>query len=495
MNDLETREFNGLLENQSFENELIEHLPFLEDVHMESIVLDRPFEQIAASFAQDSGTVLLLSGSTLDSARYNILAVKPWLELVSKHKSVSIKYKGKETCVEQDPFCVIQALLDRFKFDTDSSGFPVFAGLFGYFSYDLKDLIEKLPCTCIDTGLPDLCLYAPSVILVQDNKSGKKSTKTRLCIPLLSDELESKTKEDIIDNHKKFLFDKLEKKVLRKKFSINKSGFKSSFTKPEYISSVNTIIDYLTAGDIYQANLSQRFEAKFSGDAYSLFQDLFTRNPAPFFSYINAKDHTIVSTSPERFIKQTGRHVESRPIKGTIARGSTKEQDRKNGLELSSSLKDDAELTMIVDLMRNDISKVTKHGSVMVKEHKRLEPYDNVFHLVSVVEGELEDDKTSVDLLKATFPGGSITGCPKIRSMEIIDELESVKRHVYTGSIGYLSFHDTMDLNIAIRTMIMKDQNVYFQAGGGIVAESDPESEYEETLVKARAMMDSLTLS
>ena len=497
MNNLETREFNGLLENQSFKNELMEHLPFLKDVHMESIVLDRSFEQMAASFARDSGTVLLLSGSTLDSARYNILAVKPWLELVSKHKSVSIKYKGKETCVEQEPFCVIQALLDRFKFDTDISSFPVFAGLFGYFSYDLKDLIEKLPCTCIDTGLPDLCLYAPSIILVQDKKtdqkSGKKSTRTKLCIPLLSDELKSKTREEIIDNLKKFFFNRLEKKVLRKKFSINKSGFQSSFTKPEYISSVNTIIDYLTAGDIYQANLSQRFEAKFTGDTYSLFQDLFKRNPAPFFSYINANDHTIVSTSPERFIKQNGRYVESRPIKGTIARGRTKEQDRQNGLELSASLKDDAELTMIVDLMRNDISKVTKHGSVIVKEHKRLEPYENVFHLVSVVEGELEDDKTSVDLLKATFPGGSITGCPKIRSMEIIDELESVKRHVYTGSIGYLSFHDTMDLSIAIRTATIANKKVCFSVGGGIVYDSDPEKEFQETLDKGKTLMDSLS--
>ncbi len=488
-------------------DEFIEKLPFIKDVHTQTITLDRPFDQIAAPFAKDSGTVLLLSGSNLDSSRYNILAVKPWLEIVSRDKKVSIKYKGKAFCVDQDPFFVIQALLDCFKFNYDSFDLPVLAGLFGYFSYDLKDLIEKLPSSCVDTGLPDLCLYAPSIILIQDKKSDKKTdkiktnniktdnTKTdnaKLCIPLLSDDFELKTKDEIINTNKKFFFDRLEKNVKTKPFSISKSGFKSSFTKPEYIKSVNKIKDYLKAGDIYQANLSQRFEADFSGDAYSLFQDLFKRNPAPFFSYINASDHIIASTSPERFISQRGRVVESRPIKGTIARGKTKNQDKANGLELAKSLKDDAELTMIVDLMRNDISRVTKHGSVIVKEHKRLEPYENVFHLVSVVQGELKDDKTSVDLLKATFPGGSITGCPKIRSMEIIDELESVKRHVYTGSIGYLSFHDTMDLSIAIRTATIADSKVCFSVGGGIVYDSDPQKEFQETLDKGKTLMESL---
>ena len=474
-------------------DELIEKLPFIKDVHTLTISLDRPFDQIAAPFAQDSGTVLLLSGSNLDSSRYNILAVKPWLEIISKHKRVSIKYKGKESIVDQDPFLVIQALLDCFKFNYDSFDLPVLAGLFGYFSYDLKDLIEKLPCTCMDTDLPDLCLYAPSIILIQDKKVDKKPGDAKLCFSLLSDDFEFRTKNEIINTNKKFFFDRLEKNVKTKPFSISKSGFKSSFTKPEYIKSVNKIKDYLTAGDIYQANLSQRFEADFSGDAYSLFQDLFKRNPAPFFSYVNASDHIITSTSPERFISQKGRAVESRPIKGTIARGRTKEQDKANGLELAKSLKDDAELTMIVDLMRNDISRVTKHGSVIVKEHKRLEPYENVFHLVSVVQGELKDDKTSVDLLKATFPGGSITGCPKIRSMEIIDELESVKRHVYTGSIGYLSFHDTMDLSIAIRTATIADNKVCFSVGGGIVYDSDPQKEFQETLDKGKTLMESLS--
>ncbi|HGY12292.1 MAG TPA: aminodeoxychorismate synthase component I, partial [Desulfobacterales bacterium] len=314
-----------------------------------------------------------------------------------------------------------------------------------------------------------------------------------LCIPVLSHEANLKPTDEIIQNNKQFLFDKIKNKAKRKSFSIDSSGFKSSFSKSEYMASVNKIIDYLRAGDIYQANLSQRFEAGFSGDGYSLFLELFERNPASFFSYIQAHDHTIVSTSPERFIQQTGRMVETRPIKGTIARGATKEQDLANGEELTQSIKDDAELTMIVDLMRNDLSRVTKYGSVIVKDHKRLESYENVFHLVSTVQGELENGKTAIDLLKATFPGGSITGCPKIRSMEIIDELESVKRHIYTGSIGYISFHDTMDLSIAIRTATIANGTVFFSVGGGIVYDSDPQKEYQETLDKGKTLMEALS--
>jgi len=474
---------------------LLKKLPLLKEVHQEIIELDRPFEQIAASFADDIGTVLLLSGSNLDSAQYHILAVKPWFELKSRQDQVSIRHRGEEIRLFDDPFSVIQALLNRFKMDTDSFNLPICAGLFGYFSYDLKDHIETLPKTCMDAGLPDLCLYAPSLILIQDKKTGE----TRLCIPLLTHDTIFQNTDDMIGEIKEFFFDRIKTPIKRKPFSIDRdssqdsSGFRSSFTKSEYILSVKKIIDYLRAGDIYQANLSQRFESGFLGDVYSFFLDLFERNPAPFFSYIHADDHKIVSTSPERFIKQMGRHVETRPIKGTIARGRTKKQDQANGLKLTQSVKDDAELTMIVDLMRNDLSRVTLPGSVIVKEHKRLEPYENVFHLVSIVEGILEHGRTSVDLLKATFPGGSITGCPKIRSMEVIDELEPVKRHVYTGSIGYISFHETMDLSIAIRTAIIAGDRVVFSVGGGIVYDSDPQKEYQETLDKGKTLMESLS--
>lgn len=466
----------------------LKELPSLKYVHTEAIQLDRPFEQIAASFADDVGTVLLLSGSDLDCSRYNILGVRPWLSVCSKKQTVTIRCRKREIHLRQEPFSIIQALLNHFRLKDVSSEFPVHSGLFGYFSYDLKDRIEKLPRTCMDTGLPDLCLYAPSIILIQD----KQTCQSALFIPVLSHDKLMEKPDDLISEARHFFLDKIKQTIAKTPFSIDGSGFKSSFSKSGYMDSVQKIIGYLKAGDIYQANLSQRFETGFSGDAYSLFLDLFERNPAPFFSYIKASDHEIVSTSPERFIQQKGRRVETRPIKGTLARGATKAADLENGLRLTQSFKDDAELTMIVDLMRNDLSRVTRHGSVAVREHKRLEPYENVFHLVSIVEGELVEDKTSVDLLKATFPGGSITGCPKIRSMEIIDELEPVKRHVYTGAIGYISFHDTMDLSIAIRTATIFNHRVFFSVGGGIVYDSDPEKEFQETLDKGKTLMESL---
>ncbi|MCK5349186.1 MAG: aminodeoxychorismate synthase, component I, partial [Desulfobacula sp.] len=233
-------------------NGLLKHLPLLKDVHQETIELDRPFEQIAASFARDIGTVLLLSGSSLDCSQYHILAVKPWLEVYAKQDNVSINCLGKKIHVRQDPFSVIQALLNRFKLKDTFFDLPVHSGLFGYFSYDLKDRIEKLPRTCMDTRLPDLCLYAPSIILVQE----KETDQARLCIPVLSHGANLKPADEIIQNNKQFFFDKIKKDVKRKSFFIDSSGFKSSFSKPDYITSVNKIIDYLRAGDIYQANLS-----------------------------------------------------------------------------------------------------------------------------------------------------------------------------------------------------------------------------------------------
>ncbi|OQY52389.1 MAG: aminodeoxychorismate synthase, component I [Desulfobacteraceae bacterium 4572_89] len=489
----------------------IQQLPRVSSLFLEEIEFIQPFEQAAARFASKPGTIVLLSGSgpdnpNQDPSRFNILALDPWLELKGYQERLSLGFEGQTITVNQDPFALLQELLDHCKLDVfdfnsldqdhsnqinlnqvqPGADLPIFAGLFGYFSYDLKDRIETLPRTCVDTHLPDICLYAPSIILIQDCLLNK----TFLCIPILDHCLSSM--EDYVQTRKEAFYEQLDQAWKNLPFSIDGRGFRSSFTKPEYIWSVEKIIQYLKAGDIYQANLSQRLETNFTGDTYSLFIELYKRNPASFFSYINAGNHYIVSTSPERFIKLDGNQVETRPIKGTIARGKTHDQDRENGLYLTQSIKDDAELTMIVDLMRNDLSRVTKHGSVVVSEHKRLEPYENVFHLVSIVRGELENQKTIVDLLRATFPGGSITGCPKIRSMEIIDELEPVKRHVYTGSIGYISFHGTMDLSIAIRTATIVDDNIFFSVGGGIVYDSDPEKEFQETLDKGKTLMETL---
>ena len=471
--------------------EFIKQLPTLKSIHKEKLELNSPFVNIAEKFAMDEGTVVLLSGGNLDCSRYHMLAVKPWLKLAGKTNDLKLTFKDNLINLKEDPFNVVAKLNNHFKLSKPSPLLPVSSGLFGYFAYDLKNSVEKLPQTCMGTELPDICLYAPSAILIQD----KRKNETYLLITYLTSD-----PEDHIKSIRDYVFEKIEKAIPEQEQEninqrLNKTKLKSSFSKQEYIEKVEKVIKYLKAGDIYQANLSQRFETNFSDNPFTLFKKLYKKNPAPFFSFINADNHHILSTSPERFIKREDRYIETRPIKGTIARGATKEQDKKNAEELSSSIKDDAELTMIVDLMRNDLSRVAEPDTIVVKEHKKLEPYDNVFHLVSIVQGKLLKNKTSTDFLKAAFPGGSITGCPKIRSMEIIDELEPIQRHVYTGSIGYLSFHNTMDLSIAIRTATVFNNRISFCVGGGIVFDSDPEKEYQETLDKGKTIMDTLLLN
>lgn len=471
-------------------NGLLNSLPCLKYIHREAFEPDGLFEKTALKFASDPGTVVLLSGTELDCARYHILAADPWLSVTGKGRRVTVNWLDREVVLDSDPLDVVDSLLEHFKLPYSENTLPVSAGLFGYLAYDLKNNIEKLPQTCMDPGLPDICLYAPSVILVHD----RFSKETWLSIPVIeSGTPGSGSEKEYLAAKREWFFEKVSCPVREGLFAIDNAGFKSSFSKPQYLDAVRRIIAYLKAGDIYQANLSQRFSARFSGDPYSFFMNLFEKNPAPFFSFVNAGNHTIVSTSPERFIKQDNRDVETRPIKGTISRGKDPAADQQNAEQLLASLKDDAELTMIVDLMRNDLSRVTCHGTVEVREHKRLEPYDNVFHLVSVVTGKLEKRRSAIDLIRATFPGGSITGCPKIRSMEIIDELEPVKRHVYTGSIGYISFHDTLDLSIAIRTAVIFDHTICFSVGGGIVYDSDPQKEYQETLDKGKTIIDALS--
>lgn len=465
-------------------------LPRITDIVIRGFNFDLTFEDAAARFSQQEGTVVLLSGSDQDCARYHILAADPWLMLKGSGNTLCVKVKdsaGGFVChqTDQDPFDLVDALVKKLSFLDKRFNLPVAAGLFGYFAYDLKDKIEDLPQTCVGDGLPDICLYAPSVILIQD----RQTRENRLCLPVFD---RDKGQKEVLAREEYFI-NRLKHSWRPGSFHADNAGLVSSFAKPEYLSAVLQIIEHLRQGDIYQANLSQRFETGFSGDAYALFLELFKKNPAPFFAFVQAGDHQVVSTSPERFLKVAGQTVETRPIKGTIARGETPEQDRENARTLSLSTKDDAELTMIVDLMRNDLSRVTEHDSVEVTAHKRLEAYDNVFHLVSVVEGRLKAGVSCVAVVRAAFPGGSITGCPKIRSMEIIDALEPVKRHVYTGSIGYVSFHGTMDLSIAIRTAVVHDGRLSFSVGGGVVYDSDPQKEFEETLAKGKTLMEILT--
>ncbi len=437
---------------------------------------------LASRWALEEGTVLLMSGGELDSARHHILGIEPWLTFKSRGRKVGLTVNGRTHRLEMDPLDAVRAVSEHFQCPADTGDIPLAAGLMGYLAYDLKDQLEALPRTSIDRwGLPQVCLYAPSAILVQDRHTGRvalyESHRTPKGGRTLGNDFTAKAAER-------------EKQTRPDETYAIDAAVNANFDQAGYESAVEKIRDYIAAGDVYQVNLSQRFETRFEGSAFGFFRTLYEANPAPFFAFINAGDHRVVSTSPERFIKLTDGTVETRPIKGTRPRRREPAADQAMRDELLTSRKDDAELSMIVDLLRNDLGRTCRGGSVRVTRHKALEAYENVYHLVSVVEGELEADRDAVDLIRAVFPGGSITGCPKIRAMEIIDELEPDRRHVYTGAIGYISFHRTLDLSIAIRTAVICGQRLAFSVGGGVVYDSDPRSEFEETLHKGRTVFD-----
>ncbi|BCJ47570.1 aminodeoxychorismate synthase, component I [Actinoplanes ianthinogenes] len=442
-------------------------------VHTEAVELTEPFVDVVRRFAHEAGTVALLSGGTLDCARFHLLGVRPWLSLSGQRTRTTVTDGGRRFDLEEDPFTALQRVLRQ-------GATPLGGGLFGYLAYDLKDCLEQLPGTSVDDlGLPLMHLVAPTIILVQDRVTGTTTLRAM--------------QVDGEDTPVAWFKQALRAPAAPREWEPEATGQAvSAFSRDEYLSAVAAIRRYIVEGDVYQVNMSQRFRAPFAGDPFDCFASMFAENPAPFFAYVNAGDHQIVSTSPERFLELRNGTVETRPIKGTRPRGRTPAEDDALRTELRESTKEDAELSMIVDLLRNDIGKVCRPGSVRVLDHKRLETYQNVHHLVSTVTGSLAPGRDAVDLLRAAFPGGSITGCPKIRAMEVIDELEPVRRHVYTGSIGYLGFDGSMDLSIAIRTATFTGGAAVFSVGGGIVYDSDAASEYEETLHKGRTLLNAL---
>jgi len=360
----------------------------------------------------------------------------------------------------------------------------------GYLSYELGRYIERLPCSVDDDlDLPELAFGFFDRVVASDLASGRKWL---LVSGEAGENLEAGASAALAR-----LAPGAGGGVGGTVPAQSEPGaaleFECGFTADEYLLSVGAVKEYILAGDIYQANLSQRFSAPLLEPAWDLYRRLRVVNSAPFSAYMNFGDFAIASSSPERFLAVDGRRVETRPIKGTSRRYEDPASDERSRQELLASKKDRAELSMIVDLERNDIGRVCEYGSVQVEEHAVLESYARVHHLVSTVTGTLHKGRDVIDLLRATFPGGSITGAPKIRSIEIIDELEPTARSVYTGSIGYLGFNGRHDTNIAIRTMIIRGGRVYFQVGGGIVADSEPAAEFQETLDKGMAMFEAVT--
>ncbi len=364
---------------------------------------------------------------------------------------------------------------------------PLPCGLMGYLSYDLRVTLERLPFKAKrDLPLPDLWLGVYGTVLTVDlHRQRLYAVATGLPeAGPTADRLAAQRLERLLawvmgePRH--------DAAVITKPTPIY-----AEMDLDAYRHAICHIRDYIASGDVYQVNFAHRFCAPLPAEAPSLFLRLCQVHPAPFSAFINLGDFVVISASPERFLHfdpQT-RFAHTRPIKGTRPRGATPEEDEAFARELLNSPKDRAEHVMIVDLERNDLGRVAEIGSVQVAEMAVLEGHPTVWHLVSTVQARIPTDRDVVDLLVAMFPGGSVTGAPKLRAMEIIDELEPVARHLYTGCIGYWSFTGHCDFNIAIRTAILRNGFAYFHAGGGIVADSDPDAEYAETLAKAQSLM------
>ncbi len=420
--------------------------------------------------------------------RYSFVGCDPFATLTSKDGHVNLT--GPHTReVHGDPFDVLDELLRDYHLETPNKPVPFSGGLVGYQGYDTCYPLERFPRTTIDDiSVPDLALGAYDVVYGHDHESGRGW--------VLSTGLPHRGRDGAkyASERAAWLIDAIHAPPAPRVSGPASSDPAPSrtFSQKAYQSAVQAALAYIAAGDIYQVNLSQRFETALKVPAWELYQRLRERNPAPFAAYLDFGDVQVVSASPERFLRVSDRHVQTRPIKGTRPRGSTPANDRRLAQELLSSEKDRAELTMIVDLERNDLGRVCRFGSVQVSEMFALESYPTVHHLVSTVTGELRPEMSHVDLLRASLPGGSITGAPKIRSVEIIDELESTRRGVYTGCIGYLGFDGETDLNIAIRTFTIARGRAWWQVGGGIVADSTPEGEYQETLDKGAALASAL---
>ena len=412
--------------------------------------------------------------------RYSFFGFNPLYTFNFKNGVVNINKNGTIEKLNIAPFDYLKNALEQFKVIKENKKFPFQGGFVGYLSYELGKYIEELPDSRSDDyNLPEIYFGVYDVIYVYDY------LENRLYIAGYNFDENSEKKVELYKKALKNI------KTDDSNFKIGKH-LESNFTKEKFKDTISQAKEYIFAGDIYQVNLSQRFHTDFSGDAYEFYKNFRNISPAPFGAFLDYGSFQILSNSPERYLLISNDHIETRPIKGTRKRGKDSVEDEMLKQELINSDKDKAEHLMIVDLERNDLGRIAKFNSVKVSEFEIIETYANVHHMVSTVEAKIDKRFHIVDCIKNSYPGGSITGAPKIRAMEIIDELEPTYRSVYTGSIGYISFDGDLDLNIAIRTAIIKDNTIYFQVGGGIVADSDPEDEYIETIVKAESFTKTL---
>lgn len=438
-----------------------------------------PLPYAADAAAYYAAIVELPWAAWLDSAglgRYDILCAQPVATLVTHGEETEITDVAGTRRSSDDPFTLLRQQLGEPA--TAIPGIPFSGGALGYWGYDLARRMMALPAQAQDSQcLPDMSIGIYDWAIVLDHQEGtaqlvspQRFAETRNLLPEIFDRLQ-RAGELPADN-----------------FSV-RGRITSNFTPDGYAAAFAQVQDYLQAGDCYQVNLAQRFSAVASGDALGAYLTLRSLSPAPYSALLNLPHAQILCASPERFLRVQNGNVETKPIKGTRPRSSDAQQDRRLADELRKHPKDRAENLMIVDLLRNDLGKSCAPGSVRVPKLFEIESFANVHHLVSTVEGKLAEGRDVLDVLRDCFPGGSVTGTPKQRAMQIIEQLEPDRRGIYCGAIGYVGFDGNMDSNIIIRTLVYSDNEIRCWAGGGIVADSEVAAEYQETLDKAAGML------
>ncbi|RLQ91668.1 anthranilate synthase component I family protein [Falsibacillus albus] len=431
--------------------------------------------------------VLLESGR---GGRYSFAGLNPFAKLVAAENGLEVETEGTKQFINGDPLLLLYDWLEQHQ-THKHQGIPDFqGGLIGFISYDYVRYIENLPSIAEDDlSIPDLYFLAFDEWVAFDHLENEI-----WAMKLIEDENEEKAGAAAL----------LQRwKENGKQISVANTGFDEkmddgasvSMTEQMFMEAVEAIREYIASGDVFQVNLSVRQSKLLSVQPFQVYKQLRALNPSPYMSFIHTPDFEIVSGSPELLVKKSGMDLSTRPIAGTRSRGKNHEEDLQLASELIHNEKERAEHVMLVDLERNDLGKVCRYGTVHVDEFMVIEKYSHVMHIVSNVRGELAEDCGGADVIRAVFPGGTITGAPKIRTMEIIEELEPVKRGLYTGSIGWIGFNGDLELNIVIRTMLAQSGLAHIQAGAGIVIDSNPKHEYKESLKKAAALWKAIELA
>ncbi|QXO18656.1 aminodeoxychorismate synthase component 1 [Vibrio ostreae] len=423
--------------------------------------------QLFAKVEHQPWAMMLRSASEqhIDS-RFDIVVMNPVVTLTTADEQTRISEPSGETMSQEDPFHLLAQLQSRYlpqlQYPHD---LPFVGGAVGYFAYDLGRRVERLPSIAEkDLTAPDMAVGLYQWAVVVDHQ-----TQTACVVGQNIEQAAPLLAQHAAESQAPFALT---------------TPWQSNMTRESYRTKFNQVQEYLRSGDCYQINLTQRFQAGYQGSEWLAYLKLERFNLAPFSAFIRTDECAILSVSPERFLQVKEREIETKPIKGTRPRSEDPQQDAAFADELANAEKDQAENLMIVDLLRNDIGRVAKPGTVHVPKLFEIESFPAVHHLVSTIRAQLDDQYECADLLRASFPGGSITGAPKVRAMEIIEELEPHRRSAYCGSIGYISRHGRMDTSITIRTLIAQNQQLYAWAGGGLVADSEWSAEYQETLDK-----------